>query len=234
MIVLDLFCGAGMASDGYAKAGWETVGVDIAEQPDYPGPFLKADAIAVLMGDSPAAFDLIHASPPCQPHTRAKHLRQAQGKELSSLDPLGLTLALLRRRWADKPWIVENVPGSPGMERGVQMCGSSYLLGVRRHRLFLSNVPLVGSVCNHKRQGRPWGVYYQLRDNIPNGGRTVRSVEQGRRVMGVTRDVPWRSLAEGFPPAYTNDLGKQVLAFLGAGEVMDPQRTIGVAPEVHH
>jgi len=90
-------------------------------------------------------------------------------------------------------------------------CGSAYGLGVRRHRLFLSNRPLVGSGCDHKAQGRPWGVYHVPNDAIPQGGRTALNVEHGREVMGVTREIPWNSLKEGFPPLYATHIGQQLL-----------------------
>ena len=116
-------------------------------------------------------------------------------------------------------WIVENVPGAPGMDDAVVECGSAYDLGVRRHRLFLSNVPLEGSGCDHKAQGRPWGVYHVMGDSIPKGGRTALSLEHGLEVMGVDRSIPWDSLKEGFPPAYTEHLGKQLARCLSAAYV---------------
>jgi DNA (cytosine-5)-methyltransferase 1 len=211
MKLLDLFCGAGMAADGYSRSGWEVVGVDVNPQPDYPYEFHQADALEILIGDMADDFDAIHASPPCQAHTRAKHLRKAQGGKSKYDDLLTPTLAILRDQWSHKKfWVVENVPGSPGMEKAVVECGSAYGLGVRRHRLFLSNMGLEGSGCDHKGQGRPWGVYHVMGDSIPKGGRTVQTLEQGWEVMGVDRPIPWNSLKEGFPPAYTEHIGRQL------------------------
>lgn len=210
MRLLDLFCGAGMAADGYHAAGFtEICGVDINPQPDYPYEFWQADALSWLEANSLEGFDAIHASPPCQAHTRAKHLRSAQGGTSKFPDLLTPTLDILRD--VKIPWVVENVPGAPGMDAAVIECGSAYGLGVRRHRLFLSNVWLQGSGCDHKAQGRPWGVYHVMNDNVPQGGRTVRTLEQGWEVMGVTREIPWNSLKEGFPPAYTQHIGEQLL-----------------------
>ena len=210
MRLLDLYCGAGMASDGYVDAGMTVVGVDLAPQPNYPYEFMQQDALTILQTDYPEEFDIIHASPPCQAHTRAKHLREAQGNRAKVGDLLTPTLGLLRQRWQHKAWIVENVPGSPGMDDAVTVCGSAFGLGVRRHRLFLSNRNLEGTVCRHKEQGRPWGVYHVMGDDIPNGGRTARTLEHGLEVMGVKRTMPWDSLKEGFPPAYTTWIGTQL------------------------
>ena len=81
--VLDLYCGAGMAADGYAAAGFAPTGVDIFLRASYPYEFVWGSALAILKNrDFVQQFDLIHASPPCQAHTRAKHLRSAQGGKI--------------------------------------------------------------------------------------------------------------------------------------------------------
>ena len=207
MKLLDLYCGVGGASVGYHQAGFEVYGVDLKHGKRYPYTYLRADVLDVLRDEEYInQFDVIHASPPCQTHSITQHLRNAQGKTTSKLDLIPETRAALIA--SGKPYIIENVPGSP-LINPIQLCGSSFGLKVRRHRLFESNLPLVGSVCNHKLQGRPIGVYGSLNDEIPKGGKTASTIDEARAAM----DMPWAiwtELVEAIPPPYTKYLGGQV------------------------
>ncbi len=208
MKLLDLYCKAGGASKGYQLAGFEVVGVDIKKQKRYPFKFIQADCLE-LMKDMEflKSFDVIAASPPCQTHSITQHLRNAQGKSTDKIDLIPQTREALIA--SGRPYVIENVPGSP-LINPIQMCGSSFGLKVRRHRLFESNLQLKGSVCNHKEQGKPVGIYGSMRDEIPNGGHTAKSIEQAREAMGIDWMI-WGELVEAIPPIYTKEIGTQIL-----------------------
>ena len=207
MKLLDLYCGVGGASAGYAAAGFEVTGIDIKHGKRYPYTYIRGDVLTYLQDlDFLRSFDVIHASPPCQTHSITQHLRNAQGKKTSKVDLIPQTRSALIA--SGKSYIIENVPGSP-LLNPIQLCGSAFNLKVRRHRLFESNMALDGSICNHKAQGRPVGVYGSLRDEIPKGGKTASSIDEARQAMGISWAI-WTELVEAIPPAYTKYLGLQI------------------------
>jgi len=208
MKLLDLYCKAGGASKGYADAGFEVIGIDIKKQKRYPYTFIQADCLDVLKDlDYLRTFDVIAASPPCQTHSATKHLRVAQGKTTDKVDLIPQTRQALIA--SGKPYVIENVPGAP-LINPVQFCGSYFGLKVRRHRLFESNLPIIGSGCKHKEQGRPVGIYGSMRDEIPGGGHTAKTIEQAREAMGIDWMI-WGELVEAIPPVYTYEIGKQLI-----------------------
>jgi DNA (cytosine-5)-methyltransferase 1 len=207
--ILDLFCGAGGASHGYALAGFEVTGIDIKHGKRYPYTYIRRDVMGLTVEDL-APYDLIHASPPCQTFSITQHLRNAQGKGTDKLDLLEPVRDLLIR--SGKPYVIENVKGAP-LLNAVQVCGSAFGLKVRRHRLFESNLELTGTGCNHTE--RPIGVYGSLNDEIPGGGKTAENINQARDAMGINWMI-WGELVEAIPPAYTHYLGMQLMRQLDA------------------
>lgn len=144
MKLLDLFCGAGGCAVGYHRAGFtEITGVDIRPQPRYPFTFVQGDAMEYLAAHG-HEFDAIHASPPCQAFSATRHLPNVRTDR--HVDLIGPSRAMLSS--IARPYVIENVEGSPvGAAAGrwaISLCGLMFGLRVFRHRLFESNVLLLG------------------------------------------------------------------------------------------
>ena len=205
--LLDLFCGAGGAAMGYYRAGFDVMGVDIVPQPRYPFTFVQGDALEYLAKHG-HEYDAIHASPPCQ---RYSAMTADPERHPDLIAPVRELLAATAG-----PWVIENVPQSPMIDP-TQLCGSSFALGVRRHRNFEASVPLAGRPCRHREQGTPVGVYGQhpdrrayLRPSGTSRGAKAVSLYDGQRAMGIDW-MTWPELAESIPPAYTEYIGAQLL-----------------------
>ena len=228
--LLDLFCGEGGAAVGYHRAGWDVTGVDVAaRQGRYPFSFVRADALRYLAEYGPG-FDAIHASPPCQSHSDTRHMPRTPGRvpgpTLFDLDRHPDLVAATRAALvaAGRPWVIENVPGAPLLDP-VTLCGSMFLpdlavlvegvmYGLRRHRVFESSVQLSApGPCAH---GLPSvGVYGRLTTWSGNLHRAhLGSADQAAAVMGIDWMSP-AGLALAIPPAYTEHLGRQLLAAVG-------------------
>jgi DNA (cytosine-5)-methyltransferase 1 len=210
MKLLDLFCGAGGASEGYVRAGFEVTGIDIKHGKRYPHKYIRGDVRDYLNPEFLNQFDVIAASPPCQTHSITQHLRNAQGKTTAKIDMIPETRQALIE--SGKPYIIENVQGSP-LINPITLCGSAFNLKVRRHRLFESNITLEGSLCKHKEQGKPVGIYGSMRDQIPNGGHTAKTMDEAKEAMGIDWMI-WGELVESIPPIYTEYIGKQIISRL--------------------
>lgn len=219
--ILDLFSGAGGAAAGYHRAGFDVVGVDIRAQPRYPFEFVQADALAYV-AEHGHEFDAIHASPPCQAYSTTRHLTRATNRERESYDDLvEPTRRLLTT--AGRPYIIENVVGAPLIDP-VQLCGSSFGLPLRRHRLFESSIVLLVPPCAHKQLPKVWPTSL--------GSPAFRRVGQLTRYVGVygsthgrgeharwkaAMGIDWmarRELTQAIPPVYTELLGGQLIRAL--------------------
>jgi site-specific DNA-cytosine methylase len=219
--VLDLFSGAGGAARGYLDAGFHVTGVDSsrARLRHYPGETIHGDALDVMQDlDYLRTFDLIHASPPCQTHTRAQHLRDAQGKGTIKVDLIPQTRDALAR--AGIPSVIENVPGAP-LRADLMLCGSMFpwlytfdgtgRRWLQRHRIFeVRGFTVPQPECDHRNAGvRPLGVYGSKRDSIPSGGQTAATLAEAGNLMGINW-MPWNALIEAIPPAYTEHIGRSL------------------------
>jgi DNA (cytosine-5)-methyltransferase 1 len=216
--LLDLFCGAGGAGTGYHQAGFEVIGVDIKPQRHYPFDFYCADAMTFPL-EFRTLFtffrpDVIHASPPCQAYCALRHLYPKK-KYPDLVDSARNRLV----QWGGI-YVIENVPKSP-LKNPIQLCGSSFGLKVRRHRLFESNIKLNSLPCDHKKQGRPIDVSGTGGRRInrhpdDHGGNTnkPRNIKEARSAIGIDWMTRYE-LSQAIPPAYTEYIGLQLRQFLG-------------------
>lgn len=202
---------------GYHRAGFDVVGVDIFDQPNYPFKFHQADALETLavfggggMWSLGAEYDAIHASPPCQWGT-AYGRRPNHVKDSPNL--LGPVRRLLRA--TGLPYVIEQPENNRrSLNAPVTLCGSSFGLDVRRHRCFESNPLILTPPCNHAWQTPrfpPATNRTNLRSTVEVGVWRI-PLEVQRRAMG----IDWMTLedSEAIPPAYTEFLGTQLLAHI--------------------
>jgi DNA (cytosine-5)-methyltransferase 1 len=216
--LLDLFCGAGGASMGYNRAGFDVVGVDISPQPRYPFEFYQADALTFPVD----GFDAIHASPPCQAYSITKFSHTNNHPKL--IEPIRERLEA-----SDKLYMIENVVGAP-LINPITCCGAAFNIWtfdidstpifLKRHRLFETNFPLTQYECKCRefiKAGRFCaGVY---------GGGSSRRSQSGKRGGYTPRQqirkelmrIDWmtgKELSQAIPPAYTEYIGKFLMEAL--------------------
>jgi DNA (cytosine-5)-methyltransferase 1 len=213
--LLDLYCGAGGAGVGYARAGFEVIGVDLAAQPNYPYEFLRCDALEFLqLAGLRQTFDAIHASPPCQAYSRLRHARP----DREWPDLLAPTRAALER--CGLPWVIENVQGAPLKNGVVMLCGTAFGLDAdgfehRRHRFFEATFPMLVPGCQHQLPSAPLYGHSSGKDFRDRYGRGY-GIEHKRAAMG----IDWMNrdeLAEAIPPAFTEYIGGALRDHLRAG-----------------
>lgn len=210
--LLDLFCGAGGCSVGYARAGFEVVGVDIEPHNDYPFEFHCADAMTFPLD----GFDAVAGSPPCQAYSTMGQKHAATQAAHPDL------IAPLRARFIANgaPWVIENVMGARReMNHPAMICGRALGLGVARHRLFECSFPLFATQCACRGDELP--VYGKLDGRRVwtrvDGSelRAARTLEQASDAMGIDWMV-WDDLTQAIPPAYTEYVGGFLMAEVNA------------------
>lgn len=206
--LLDLFCCAGGAAMGYHEAGFEVIGVDIAPQPNYPFQFIQADALTIPRFWL-AAFDFIHASPPCQAYSPLGAL--SPWKDYPDL--LSATREMLIN--SGVPHVIENVMTAPLIkERSIVLCGSMFGLRTYRHRRFENDMDL--KAPEHPKH-TVLTATKQRKARWAEGWNVSVTGDVGTYVGPEAMGIDWMTgneLCEAVPPSYTKFIGRQLMGKL--------------------
>lgn len=217
MRILDLFCGAGGASVGYRRAGFDVVGVDLNPQPDYPFTLWQQAWDETPPGEIARSFDAVHASPPCQNQAAItkgtnRHLRGRYPDLYPDVRELLEATGL--------PYVIENPMSRPD----VVLCGEMFELGVLRHRRFELGGWEMPQPAHRSHRGRvsgmrhgEWfvGPYFAVYGN--GGGKGT--VPEWQRAMGIGWTSNRKSIAEAIPPSYAEHIGQGLLGHLRKGDL---------------
>ncbi|GHH71376.1 hypothetical protein GCM10018781_32580 [Kitasatospora indigofera] len=210
LTVLDAYCCQGGAGMGYYLAGYNVLGIDKDPQPRYPFAFIQGDAVEFIARHG-HHFGFVHGSPPCQGYSGTQKI---QGNDHPDL------IAPTREAMEStgRPWVIENVSGAvPELRNPQMLCGVIVGLETYRHRYFETSPGFTLTVPDHPvhtvpqaKMGRP----------VPPGhfGHYVGNFSGVPRARQVMR-VPWMNrdgIRESIPPAYTELIGRQAAAHIGA------------------
>lgn len=191
---------------GYWMAGFDVVGVDIEPQPNYPFPFIQADALDYISKNG-RYYDAAAASPPCQAYSRTRFLHNVKhpmmiGDTREALKAVGI------------PFAIENVEDAP-MDGAIKLCGLMFGLRVMRHRLFECNFPIVAPDHPSHEGWEGCGNENPTRNNQVYGlyGHTKNWQEAAAHIgcdwMGTRQEA-----VNAIPPVYTAYVGAVMKHFI--------------------
>lgn len=201
--LLDLFCGAGGATCGYVRAGFDVVGVDHKPQKNYlksgASEFIQADALEYCR-EHGAEFDAIHASPPCQRYSECTPIANRDGFP----DMIAETRNAIER-WR-RPYIIENVDCARALlDTDIMLCGTMFGLHLHRHRWFEVRPDFLALLPKCRR----------IRNPVLVNGRTRGRRDYTPAQMIDAMRTPWmvlrKEVREAIPPAYTEYIGRQLI-----------------------
>lgn len=235
--ILDMFCGAGGAGVGWSRAGFDVVGVDNRPQKRYPFEFHQDDALdyAAQHGHE---FDAIHASPPCQAHSiitpdKSKHVDLIPHTRWL-LETLGLPYIIENVGGARKA--LRNPFMLCGSQFGLKVYRhrffeSNVMIFMLPHQPHHDNTPRAGHGVSSKgfisvtSGGNVLNVAIKPAATLRSGLYGVSDkgfvcvsghfsgIEYCRMAMGIDY-MTAAELAQAIPPAYTEFIGRQLIAFV--------------------
>lgn len=239
--LLDLFCGAGGAGMGYHRAGFDVTGVDIRPQPRYPFTFVQADALAYV-AQYGWMYDAIHASPPCQSHS---NITPDKSKHLDLIPQTRFWLETISAPYVIENVVgARKALRNPVMVCGADFGLKVYRHRLFESNVFLFTFPHVPHKDNTPSAGH--GVSEKGFISVTSGGKSlevmVKTNPAARRRSGTygisskgfvsvcdhfsgheyckfAMGIDWMTSAElsqAIPPAYTEFLGRQLMAYVMA------------------
>ncbi|KFK91558.1 hypothetical protein IX27_00620 [Streptomyces sp. JS01] len=219
-LLLDLFCCAGGAATGYHRAGFDVIGVDIVDRPNYPFTFVRAEALeylaSLIASGEIRRFTAVHTSPPCQAGcalTIGTNKARGWGREHVQLIPELRTLLDA----TGLPYVIEQPNGKAPVRRDVWLCGEMFGLGVLRHRNFELGGWTMPQPAHPKHRGYVRGHRHGVYRDGPyvaayGAGGGKATVPEMQTAMGITWTGVREELTEAIPPAFSEHIGRALLA----------------------
>lgn len=222
LAVLELFCGAGLATRGLMREGArEIYGIDSKPQKRWPGySFGQYDITKPSVRDFLLALgrecDFVWASPPCQFGSVMRHAPGAK----KHLNLIPYTRELLQE--IGKPYCIENVEGARDHLRDpITLDGGMFGLGVflnsqwfrlERRRCFETSWKMKQPKFNEYATGPAIGVYgsHARVRAASAGGRgtswpfelSQREAASGALGLQLSDGLTLAEMSQGIPPAY--------------------------------
>ncbi|MFE7359778.1 DNA cytosine methyltransferase [[Kitasatospora] papulosa] len=219
-LLLDLFCCAGGAATGYHRAGFDVIGIDIIDRPNYPFTFVRADALdhlaALIASGEIGRFAAVHSSPPCQAGcalTVGTNASQGWGGDHNDL--MAPTRVLLER--TGLPYVIEQPNGKAHIRKDLSLCGEMFGLGVLRHRNFELGRWTIERPTHPKHRGYVRGYRHGVYRDGPyvaayGSGGGKATVPEMQEAMGIAWTDVREELTEAIPPAFSEHIGRALLA----------------------